>query len=65
MLVNLFHCIGKVINNIPTICKFIRKSYRPVAEVIATVFSQDLLNFYPKLYKYCYNEVNKVKTIFF
>ena len=65
VLVNLFNCINKVINCLPTVCNFIRKSYRPIAEALATTFSQDLINFYPKLYKYCYNEVNKVRSSFF
>lgn len=65
VLVNLFNCINKVINCLPTVCNFIRKSYRPIAEALATTFSQDLINFYPKLYKYCYTEVNKVRSSFF
>lgn len=64
VLVNLFHNIEKITNNIPPICKFIRKSYRPVAEALALMFSQDIANFYPKLYKYCYGEANKVKSQF-
>jgi hypothetical protein len=65
VLVNLFHCIGKIITNIPDICKFIRKSYRPIAESLAVLLSQDITNFYPKLYKYSYAEVNKLRSAFF
>ena len=65
VLVNLFHSIGKVMTNVPNICKFIRKSYIPIAEALATVFSQDLTNFYPKLYKYAYGEISKIRSLFF
>ena len=52
-------------SNVPNICKFIRKSYRPIAEALTTVFSQDLTNFYPKLYKYTYGEISKIRSLFF
>lgn len=64
VLVNMFHLIEKIINNVPSICKFIRKSYRPVAEALAISFAQDVSNFYPKLYKYCYGEAHKVRMTF-
>lgn len=62
VLVNLFHNIEKVTNNVSPICKFIRKSYRPVAEALALTFSQDISNLYPKLYKYSYGSANKIKN---
>ena len=64
-MVNLFHSIGKVMVNVPNICKFIRKSYRPIAEGLTTIFNQDLTNFYPKLYKYTYGEIGKIRSLFF
>lgn len=52
VLVNLFHNIATVTNNVAPICKFIRKSYRPLAEALALTFSQDVSHLYPKLYKF-------------
>jgi len=46
-------------------CRFIRKSYRPIAEALAEVFSQDINVFYPKIYKYCYCEANRIQSGFF
>lgn len=65
VLVNLFRCILKVTSHLSSICQFVRRSYRPLAEAIAEAFSQDVANFYPKLFKYCYGEVARMRTAFF
>lgn len=62
VLVNLFHNIEKITNNVSPICKFIRKSYQSIGEALAQMFSQDISHFYPKLYKFSYEEARKIKT---
>jgi len=52
ILLNLFKCGYAVTMQLPTICKFIRKSFSPVADGIAEAFSCDFNNFYPKLAHY-------------
>ena len=49
---NLFKCAYGVTLNVPVIYKFIRKSFKPIAEGISEAYSLDFNNFYPKLYRY-------------
>ena len=65
VLINLLRCFLKVSNKIPAICNFIKISYRPIAEAITYTFMEDVNYFYPKLYKYCYNEALKQQNTFF
>ena len=65
VLVNVFKGIVKMLDNIAKMCKFMRKSYRPIVESLVLVFSQDVVSFYPKLFKYCYGEVNRLRSVFF
>ncbi len=64
-LLNLFNCLTAISNQIPAICKFIRKSYRPIAQGLAASLHCDVQCFYPKLYKYLYQEANRVHSVFF
>lgn len=65
VLINVLRCVLKVTSKVPSICKFIKKSYRPIAEAIAYTFIEDTNYFYPKLYKYCYGEASKLRACFF
>lgn len=64
VLVNLLRCGLKVTNCIPSICKFVKKSYRPITEAITYALIEDVNYFYPKLYKYCYGEAAKLRASF-
>lgn len=61
ILLNLFKYGYAVTMHLPTICKFIRKSFNPVAEGLAEAFSADFNNFYPKLYNYLHEECNRIE----
>lgn len=65
VLINLLRCAMKVSTKIPSICKFIKKSYRPIAEALTYTLIEDVNYFYPKLYKYCYGEAAKLRVAFF
>jgi hypothetical protein len=61
---NLFKCAYGVTLNIPVIYKFIRKSFKPVAEGISEAFSLDFNNFYPKLHRYLQLESRRIEGRF-
>ena len=54
-LLNLFRMTTKVSTRLPVMCRFIRRSFRPLAEAIGEALSIDFNHFYPKLYKYVYS----------
>lgn len=64
ILLNLFKCGYAVTMQLPTICKFIRKSFTPLAEALAEAFSKDFTNFYPKLAHYTRDQCLKVESRF-
>lgn len=64
ILLNLFKCGYAVTMQLPTICKFIRKSFTPLAEALAEAFTGDCTHFYPKLAYYAREQCLKVEARF-
>ena len=64
ILMNLFKCANAVIAKIPIVCKFIRKSYKPIAESLGQAFSLDFSFFYLKLNRFIFQECNKLQHNF-
>lgn len=55
ILMNLVRCVTALTNQLPAVCRFIRKSYRPIADALGESLSRDLGYFYPKLFKFCHS----------
>ena len=55
-LVNLIRMATKVTAKLSVMCRFIRRSYRPLAEAMGEALSADFNHYYPKIYKHIYNQ---------
>jgi len=54
--------ITKIVSKLPQMCRFIRKSYRPLSEAIGEAMDIDSNCFYPKLYKHFYSQAAKLQN---
>ena len=61
-LINLFRMATKITSKLPVMCKFIRKSYRPLAEAVGEAISADYNHYYPKIYKYAYSQAKVIQA---